>query len=69
MVIREDDHLDKLLAWATYTRLQADDNYPLMWAALANPAPRGVIRTSALPDIGRRSSPRPGWVSVCSFID
>jgi hypothetical protein len=54
----------KAVAWAELMHLAADDNYPLMWASLANPAPRGVLSGAALAHIGVRHSPRPGWKPI-----
>lgn len=40
------------------------DCYPKMWYALSHPIKGGLVPALAMPHIGFRSSPSPGWISL-----
>jgi hypothetical protein len=64
VIVPEHPEEDLPLAKITYRQMNADDNYPLMWACLANPVPHGYISQIALAHIGRKNSPQPGWQPI-----
>lgn len=55
---------DAHLVWMAMRLLETNDHTPLMWAALADPAKRGVVSAVALAHIGPKVTPQPGWVSI-----